>query len=99
MKVRFGSRCHWFYPMGFRFCRSLRINTFETQRKEEAEKTSVRSCARDPQRARLLARCSGYLGGEFLGYPAFSIAGSEMSRRSTISLVTSNSFTRFWLGR
>jgi hypothetical protein len=32
-------------------------------------------------------------------YPAFSIAGSEMSRRSTISLVTSNSLTRFWLGR
>lgn len=32
-------------------------------------------------------------------YPAFSIAGSDTSRRSTISLVTSNSFTRFWLGR
>jgi len=32
-------------------------------------------------------------------YPAFSIAGREMSRRSTISLVTSNSLTRFWLGR
>jgi hypothetical protein len=37
--------------------------------------------------------------GEGKSYPAFSIVGREMSRRSTISLVTSNSFTRFWLGR
>src|SRR6185312_5149578 len=33
------------------------------------------------------------------GYPAFSIIASETSRFSTIAPVTSNSFTRFWLGR
>ncbi len=38
-------------------------------------------------------------GNRKLSYPAFSIMAMETSRFSTISLLTSNSFTFFWPGR
>src|SRR5438045_9012827 len=41
----------------------------------------------------------GHWVSVFVSYPAFSRLAMEISRFSTISFVTSKSFTRFWLGK